>query len=94
MALDAVFLSSLCCFDLETGVSILLNPREQLMSTDLHCSCPKRLSRMIAVEYRAAALDDGMTAIYECARCGKRTTVVHRSKALAVWGTTKNLSVD
>jgi DNA-directed RNA polymerase subunit RPC12/RpoP len=60
--------------------------KEQLMSIDLHCSCSKRLSRMTAVEYRAATAEDGETAIYECARCGKRTMVVHRPKALVFMG--------
>ena len=86
MALDAVFSSPLCRLELLTGVGIVHNPRERLMSIDLHCSCSKRLSRMTAVEYRAATADDGETAIYECARCGKRTMVVHRPKALVVMG--------
>jgi predicted SprT family Zn-dependent metalloprotease len=62
------------------------NSREQLTSFDLHCSCSKRLSRMTAVEYRAATADDDETAIYECARCGKRTMVVHSPKALMFMG--------
>jgi hypothetical protein len=41
---------------------------------------------MMAVEYRAATADDSETAIYECARCGKRTMVVHRPKALVFMG--------
>jgi hypothetical protein len=79
MTQGSVFPSPLCHFYLEAGVGIVHNPRERSTSIDHHYSCPKRLSRMITVEYRAAALDDGVTMIYKCTRCGKRTRIVHGS---------------
>jgi hypothetical protein len=62
------------------------NSREELTSIDLHCLCSKRLSRMRAVEYRAATADGDEAAVYECARCGKRTIVVHKPNALLFMG--------